>query len=226
MLENLIEKSNKALSLKEFKKLIQSNDELIILDTRLATEFTRGFIPNSMSIGFEGRFNEWVSSLITSQKTLVLVIELGKEVETIEHLVNCGFHKIEGFLEGGFETWKIAGERIDMIIDIEADELVMDIPFDSKLIIIDVRRKIEFAEGHVENALNIPLDEMIDPASIANFEEHENLYIHCSNGFRSVIAASILKLHGYNNIRNIIGGWNKIKEEEKIKIVKETAALN
>lgn len=225
MLENLIEKSNNPLSIEQFKKILQLNENLIILDTRPATDFTKEFIPSSISIGFEGRFSEWAASLLSTQKSIVLISEIGTELEVVKQLVHAGFQKIEGFLKGGFNTWKNADEKIDMIIDVESDELVMDIPFDSNIVIIDVRRKIEFADGHLEKAINIPLSEMTDPASIANFEDHENLYIHCAKGYRSVIAASILKHHGYHNIRNVLGGWDKIKEE-KIKIIKETAALN
>ena len=74
-----------------------------------------------------------------------------------------------------------------MIIDIEPDELAMDIPFDDKLVVIDVRREPEFADGHVQGAINIPLEEMTDPASMANIEDDHNVYVHCASGYRSVI---------------------------------------
>lgn len=225
MLDNLIEKSNNSLNIVQLKKLIAEENDLLILDTRKATDFTVEFIPTSINIELDNRFNEWATCLLSPNKPIVLITEVGKEIECIQILVHAGFKNIVGVLKGGFNTWKKSGEKIDMIIDVESDELVMDIPFDPKLIVIDVRRKIEFAEGHLENALNIPLSEMIDPASIANFDETDNIYLHCSNGQRSVIAASILKHHGYQNIRNVLHGWEKIKGE-KIKIIKETAALN
>ncbi|RYG42526.1 MAG: rhodanese-like domain-containing protein, partial [Chitinophagaceae bacterium] len=58
------------------------------------------------------------------------------------------------------------------------------------------------------------------------FEDNQNLYVHCAGGYRSVIAASLLKKEGYHNLRNVLGGWSKIKNEEKAKIVKETSMLN
>jgi len=110
---------------------------------------------------------------------------------------------------------------------VEADELAMDIPHDDNLLVIDVRKEVEFADGHVKNALNLPLNEMTDPAMMANFEETQNLYVHCAGGYRSIIACSLLKRQGIHNIRNIVGGWNKIKEQEgKIKTEKETSVLN
>jgi hydroxyacylglutathione hydrolase len=103
----------------------------------------------------------------------------------------------------------------------------MDIPFDPNLRIIDVRRETEFAEGHVKGAINMPLDEMADIVKFeASFSEHHNLYIHCNTGYRSVIAISLTKQQGIHNLRNVTGGWQKIKEIPVIKIVKDTSVLN
>ena len=113
-----------------------------------------------------------------------------------------------------------------MIIDVEADELAMDIPFDDNLVVVDVRKENEFAEGHVKDAINLPLNDMTDVAQIAQFEENQNIYIHCASGYRSLIAASILKKQGYHNLRNVLGGWDAIKEQKNIKTEKEASVLN
>ena len=134
--------------------------------------------------------------------------------------------KSRDILEGGYEAWKNSGEQIDLIVDIEPDELMMDIPFDPKLLIVDVRRPAEYAEGHFRDAVNIPLNDMIDPGSMANIEDDQNVYVHCAGGYRSVIASSLLKRQGFHNIRNVQGGWNKIKEQEKVEVVKEKSVLN
>ena len=112
-----------------------------------------------------------------------------------------------------------------MIIDVEADELAMDLPHDDNLVVVDVRKETEFAEGHVKDAVNLPLAEMNDPGLIANIEDRDNLYVHCAGGYRSVIASSILKKQGFHNLRNVVGGFEKIKEQ-KIDIVKENSVLN
>ena len=113
-----------------------------------------------------------------------------------------------------------------MIIDVEADELMMDIPHDPNLVVMDVRRETEFADGHLKDAINLPLTEMTDPGTMANIEETQNLYVHCAGGYRSVIAVSMLKRQGIHNLRNVVGGWGKIKEQERAEIVKETNVLN
>ena len=133
---------------------------------------------------------------------------------------------MEGFLDGGYDAWAKADEKIDMIINIEADELAMDLPFDDRMVVIDVRRETEFADGHVKDAVNLPLNEMTDPASMANIDDEHNLYVHCAGGYRSVIAASLLKRQGLHNLRNVLGGWGSIKEQEKIEQAKETSVLN
>ena len=98
--------------------------------------------------------------------------------------------------------------------------------FDENLIIIDVRKPVEFAEGHLKDAMNIPLNDLTDPGSMANINEENNLYVHCAGGYRSIIAASLLKRQGIHNLRNVAGGWAKIKEQEKAEIVKEKSVLN
>jgi hydroxyacylglutathione hydrolase len=113
-----------------------------------------------------------------------------------------------------------------LIIDVEADELAMDIPFDENLVVLDVRKPAEFADGHVKEARNIPLDELTDPAAMAEIEEEQNVYVHCAGGYRSVIAASLLKRQGIHNLRNVVGGWARIKEQKNIETVKEKSVLN
>ena len=212
------------LSIDEFKKLMQQ--DAIILDTRHATLFTQGFVPGSIFIGLEGRFAEWAGSLLAFDKPVILVTEKGKEEETVIRLSRVGFDKMQGYLNGGFEAWQAAGEKTDMIIDVEADELAMDLPHDNTLVVVDVRKETEFADGHIKNAVNLPLIDMVDVAQIAQFEDNQNLYIHCAGGYRSVIAASIMKAQGIHNLRNVLGGWNKIKEQKKIEVVKEASVLN
>ncbi len=223
-LDKVLQAGLKPLRVEEFKK--QMNEDVIVLDTRPASEFTEGFIPNSVFIGLEGKFAEWAGSLLPFDKPFLLVTETGKERETVVRLARVGFSKIEGFLKGGFEAWQQAGEKTDLVINVEADELAMDIPFDENLVVVDVRKEIEFSDGHVKDAVNIPLSEMTDPASLANIEDKHNLYIHCGSGYRSIIASSLLKRQGFHNLRNVLGGWAKIKEEEKIETEKDAAVLN
>jgi rhodanese-related sulfurtransferase len=223
-LETLKQKGLTSLSIDAFKKL--QEQAVLVLDTRHATVFTKGFVPGSISIGLEGRFAEWAGSLLPFDKPMIIVTEVGKEEETIIRLSRVGFDKIQGYLNGGFDAWAKSGEPIDMIIDVEPDELAMDIPHDPNLLVVDVRRETEYADGHVKDAQNLPLNEMNDLANLAHFEDNQNIYIHCEGGYRSVIAASLLKRQGVHKLRNVLGGWRKIKQLENIRIEKETSVLN
>jgi rhodanese-related sulfurtransferase len=224
-IDDIVVSGMKAIPVDDFKKLI-ADDNIIVLDTRRASEFTQGFVPGSVSIGLEGRFAEWAGSLLSFDAPMLLVTEHGKEKETIIRLARVGFDKVQGHLAGGFEAWKNAGETIDVVIDVEPDELMMDIPFDPNLVVLDVRKPNEYAEGHLADAINIPLNDMTDPGTMANIEDTQNVYVHCEGGYRSVIASSLLKRQGIHNIRNVVGGWNKIKEQEMVEVVKEKSVLN
>jgi len=214
----------KALSIEEFKMAIK--EDALIVDTRPALVFTQGFVPGSIFLGPEERIAEWAGNILPFNKSLVLITPAGKEEETVIRLSRVGFDKILGYLQGGFEAWKNEQEKTDIIIDVEPDELMMDIPFDPNLVVVDVRRETEFADGHLANAISLPLDEMTDVVHMAQFEDNQNLYIHCEGGYRSVIAASLLKREGIHNLRNVLGGWSKIKLQEKAEIVKEASLLN
>lgn len=215
----------KAIPAADFRKMMQ-DENIIVLDTRPAAEFTKGFVPGSVSIGLDGRFAEWAGSLLSFDASMLLVTEPGKEKESIIRLSRVGLDKVQGYLKGGYEAWKNSGEETDLIVDVEADELMMDMPFDPNLVVLDVRKPAEYAEGHLRDAINIPLNDMLDPGSMANIEDQQNLYVHCGGGYRSVIAASLLKRQGIHNLRNVVGGWDKIKELEKVEIVKEKSVLN
>jgi hydroxyacylglutathione hydrolase len=223
-LDTIKQKGLTPLSITDFKKLL--GEEALILDTRHASLFTQGFIPGAVFIGLEGRFAEWAGSLLPFNKSIILVTEAGMEEETLIRLSRVGFDHIAGYLQGGFDTWKNAGEKVDMIIDVEADELAMDLPHDPNMVVLDVRRETEYADGHVKEAQNMPLDEMTDVANIAIFDDTQNLYVHCAGGYRSVIAASLLKRQGVHNLRNVLGGWSKIKDEKNITIEKDASVLN
>lgn len=224
-LDNVLEKALQPLSADTFEQKSHEENTWII-DTRNKEDFVQGFIPESVFIGLDGRFAEWAGSLIPFDKQLLIVAEPGQERETMIRLARVGFDKMAGYLDGGFAAWENAGKKTDLIIDVEADELAMDIPFDENLLVIDVRKEAEFADGHVKDAVNIPLANLVDPVSMASIEDSDNLYVHCQSGYRSVIAASLLKRQGIHNLRNVTGGWKEIEKQEKIEKEKSIAELN
>jgi hydroxyacylglutathione hydrolase len=224
-LEKVMQSSLKAISPEDFNEQKDSGNA-VILDTRKANVFTLGFVPGSINIGLDGRFAEWAGSLLNFTDPILLVTEPGLEEESVLRLARVGFENVKGYLQGGLEAWIKAGFPLDMIIDVEADELAMDLKFDENLVVVDVRKEIEFGAGHVKGAQNITLESLKDPGSMAYLEDNQNIYVHCAGGYRSVIASSLLKREGIHNIRNVLGGWNAIKAIDSIETEKESAVLN
>jgi glyoxylase-like metal-dependent hydrolase (beta-lactamase superfamily II)/rhodanese-related sulfurtransferase len=221
MLDTVKTKGLQALSVVAFKEKVAQG--ALIVDTRQATTFTEAFIPESISIGLDGRFAEWAGILLPFGQSIVLVSEQGKEEESIIRLARIGMDTVDGYLEGGIEKWTEAGEPLDLIIDIEVDELAMDLPHDPRLEIIDVRKESEFSEGHIKGAINMPLNSFADILNLASVDHERNLYVHCAGGYRSVIAASLLKRQGFHNLRNVLGGFAMIKENSSIPIINQNS---
>ncbi len=224
-LDGVMDNALRPLDLAGFKSLMEGEDA-ICLDTRDPKLFTEGFVPGAISIGLEGRFAEWAGSLLPFDKPIVLVTDSGKEKETAIRLARVGFEQMRGYLDGGFESWRTAGERIDMIVNVDADELVLDMRFDPKIQIVDVRRETEFADGHLSGVKNIPLETLTDPGTMTDLGDNDNIYVHCASGYRSVIAASLIKRQGIHNLRNVSGGFNAIRQIEGLKMEKEKSVLN
>ncbi|TAD90129.1 MAG: MBL fold metallo-hydrolase [Bacteroidetes bacterium] len=213
------------LDIDTFKQL-KAQEDVVLLDSRHAQEFADGYVPDSIGIGLEGRFAEWAGNLLPFDKKLLLVATPGTEEETVRRLARVGFDKFCGYLDGGFATWQQHNQTVDLIITIEPDELAMDMPFDDRLLVVDVRTETEFGNSHVVDATNIPLAELTDPGRMAMLPEDANLYLHCAGGYRSIIAASLFKQQGIHNVRNVAGGYNAIKLEKGIATTAEQAVLN
>jgi rhodanese-related sulfurtransferase len=183
--------------------------EALVLDTRDPNVFSKGFIPNSINIGIDGSFAPWVGALILDIKQPILIVaEPGREEEVVTRLARVGYDNTIGYLEGGFATWKKAKKEIDEIANISATEF-SDKYDREKLEVIDVRKPSEFAAEHVEDAKNLALDFIND--HMADFDKEKPLYLYCAGGYRSMIASSILKARGWDNVINIEGGWKAIE---------------
>lgn len=203
---DVIIERNKALKPEEFR---QAADEALILDVRDADSFGKAHIPGSIFIGIDGGFAPWVGSLITDiNQPIVLVTPEGREQETITRLARVGYDNTLGYLERGIQSWINAGLETDSIERITANtlEALMNSGEDS---VIDVRKPGEYDAAHIAAVPNIPLDFINE--HIADFSSEKTTYLHCAGGYRSMIAASILKARGFHNMIDVIGGFGTIK---------------
>ena len=208
-IDTVLNKGMQALGTEEFE-LIANETGALVLDTRNASLFAKGFIPNSISIGIDGSFAPWVGALIPGvAHPLLLITDEGREEEVVTRLARVGFDNTIGFLKGGFKKWLQAGKDTDRIESIDATEFARRFK-NEKLYVIDVRKPGEYQVEHVENALNIPLDYLNH--HLAEIPKAGDVYVHCAGGYRSMIAASILKARGSDNIIDVSGGFKAISE--------------
>jgi glyoxylase-like metal-dependent hydrolase (beta-lactamase superfamily II)/rhodanese-related sulfurtransferase len=207
--DDVLERGTTALSPDAFETAANETGA-IVLDVRHQDDFVKGHIPRSIFIGLNGDFAPWVGALIADvAQPLLLVIPEGKEEEAITRLSRVGFDGTLGFLKGGFESWKKASKEYDTITSIPAAQVAEAINAKNAAV-FDVRKESEYASEHLQDAENTPLNNLND--YLAEFPEKETFFIHCAGGYRSVIAASILKSRGIHNFIDIAGGFGALKE--------------
>lgn len=208
-IDSVLEKGLKALSPIEFEAAADVTDALI-LDVRNAAEFQKGFIPRSINIGLHGDFAPWVGSLIVDVKQPILIItNEGEEQESVLRLARVGFDHVIGYLKGGINSWIDAGKEIDKVNRITASQFKNELKV-GESIVLDVRRDSEYAAEHVEDAFSRPLSDI--NSWFSQIETDKPFYLHCAGGYRSMIAASILKSRGIHNFKEIEGGFKAIAE--------------
>lgn len=205
-IEEVMKRGLTPLNISQFT-MIANDTNAIILDTRNAEEFAKGFVPNSINIGLEGQFAPWVGAMLPDVKQEILLItENGREEETVSRLARVGYDFVLGYLSGGFQSWIAENLDFQTIQRNEATE-INDLINDGYKI-IDVRKPSEFQAEHVVDASNLPLDFINE--NMEEFPKNEPFVLHCAGGYRSMIAASILKSRGYDNFVEIRGGFNAI----------------
>jgi len=204
-MESLLQKNVRAIDVEDFKKASDVNH--VILDTRSAEDFAACHIPGAINIGLGGQFAIWVGSLF-GDVPFLLICDEGKENESVMRLARVGYDKVDGYLKGGVNAWKAAGNPTQTIESVSADEFVKHIGKGSKL--IDVRNEGEVSNGTIKEAINIPLATL--PKKLAELDKNTHYYVYCQGGYRSMIANSILQKNGFNNITNVIGGMGAISK--------------
>lgn len=205
-ISEVMTRSMRPLSPREFE-VAASETGAVMLDTRNPEVYAEGFVPNSINIGLNGQFAPWVGALIPDVKQqLLLITEPGMEEESIKRLARVGYDFVIGFLDGGINAWKEAGFETDTVGRITAEEL--EDQFNAETVLIDVRKPGEFAAEHVDGAKSIPLDFMNN--YLSEFPKDKHIILHCAGGYRSMIAASILKARGWDNLVDVIGGFGAI----------------
>lgn len=207
-LDEVMERGTQPLSAEAFEAAANESGALV-LDTRDAEAFSRGFIPNSINIGLKGSFAQWVGEMVPDVKQpILLVTDPGKEEEAITRLSRVGFDNTLGYLKGGFAAWKKAGRDVETLGRITVADLEKAVKEGQAPLVIDVRKKSEFDSEHLIDAVNIPLNEI--NRHLAEIPRNKPFVLHCQGGYRSMIAASILKQRGWDHFTDLIGGFDEL----------------
>jgi glyoxylase-like metal-dependent hydrolase (beta-lactamase superfamily II)/rhodanese-related sulfurtransferase len=210
-LDTLMGRANTPLSPAAFEAAANETGALM-LDTRDAEDFAKGFIPNSINIGLEGNFAMWVGEMIPSVKQEILLITYpDKQEEAITRLSRVGYDNVVGFLDGGLDAWEKSGIEYNTVNRIDPETFKKAYEANEALV-FDVRKKSEFDSEHVIGAINVPLNQINE--HLAQFPKDKPFVLHCAGGYRSMIAASILKQRGWEEITDVVGGFKAIAETD------------
>ncbi|MGA0558409.1 MBL fold metallo-hydrolase [Larkinella sp. VNQ87] len=215
-IDTVLERGRHALEPGAFEAAANETDALV-LDTRDAQSFARGFVPNSVNIGIDGSFAPWVGTLIPdSRQAILLITDEGREDEVVTRLARVGYDHTIGYLKGGFTAWQQAGKPIDTIESIPAQELASRLSHDPSAVVLDVRKASEHGSEHLIGSENIPLDYLND--HLAELDRSKTYFVHCAGGYRSMIFISILRARGYRNLIDVKGGFKAIKEAGQLPV--------
>ncbi len=209
-IDTVMERGAQALSPEAFELAANAHGALM-LDVRDKEDFVAGFVPNSIFIGLDGTFAPWVGALIPDlQQPILLVAPQGREAETVKRLARVGYDNTIGYLKGGFEAWKAAGKEVGQVESIDAKEFAKRYKAQPGLAILDVRKPGEWNAERLEGTEHFALDFIND--NMAAIRKDQQYYLHCRSGYRSTIAASILKARGYENMINVESSLEEIIE--------------
>ncbi len=214
-LEDVIRANQKPLNASQVRQAMKEG--AILLDTRTADDFEKGYVPGSINIGLNGQFAVWVGTLIDIKKNVVLVTEPGKEYESVLRLARVGYEKVIGYLEGGVASWN---EPLEKVQSITAEQMKAHLQSTD---VLDVRKPGEWNAGHLKEASFVPLADF--PDNLSALDKNKTYIVHCGGGYRSMTAISIMKNHGFKNLINVYGGFGAMQKAGLEVVQEETASV-
>lgn len=209
--ETVLKSGDAPLNPEDFEAMA-NHEEALVLDVRPQSDYIKSHIPNSIFIGLNGQFAPWVGALITDLKQpILLVVPEGKSKEAVTRLSRVGYDNTLGYLEGGLDAWIASGRETDTLESISAETFAERVK-NGHVNILDVRKDGEYKSMHLENAQHFALDFI--NTKMNEVSKDKTYHIHCAGGYRSVIAASILKARGFHNLVDVAGGFGAIKNTD------------
>lgn len=211
--DEVVSEGTTPLGAEDFLKLSERKD-IMVIDTRSKASYTNtGTVPGAWWIGLDGSFAPWVGALIgdVNQKVIFVVDDEAKAHEAVTRFSRIGFDNTLGYLAGGgVADWVAHGYPLDKIESVSAAGFEKKFLKEEVQEALDVRKESEYISEHIVGVENFPLDTIKD--NLDKLDPKKEYYVHCGSGYRSLIAASIMKAHGIENVVDIRGGFKDLKE--------------
>ena len=178
----------------------------VLVDGRTPEEFATGHLAGAINIGLEGRYAEFAGSVITPDVDIVLMTDPDRVLEGKNRLARIGFDRVIGYLADPYAEMFTHRDDVQVASRLTTNALgerIADVP---ELQIVDVRNPGEVAAGMVPGAVNIPVGQL--PDRLGELDTHRPTVVYCAGGYRSSVAASLLRRHGFDDVSDVLGGYN------------------
>lgn len=189
----------------QFQAAAERGDAQLV-DTRQMLAFGGGYVPGAINIGPRPELSVWAGQMLDYDKPMLLVVDDETDLDRfVWQFVYTGFTRFAGYLAGGMKAWENAGLPLEQVPQVSVHELKDHL---RELQILDVRSTSEWEGGHIPTARHFYVAEMRDGLDgLAGFDRDQPIVTYCASGYRANIAASLLKRHGYADVRNVPGSW-------------------
>jgi glyoxylase-like metal-dependent hydrolase (beta-lactamase superfamily II)/rhodanese-related sulfurtransferase len=201
-LDEALERELRPLSLEQLLDTVRGGAQLV--DTRESTEFEGAHVRGALNIGLGGSFATWCGTILDRERPVVVIAEPGRELEAATRLGRIGFDTIAGHLADGMQQLEDAPDLIDRTERITAGSLAEQLTSSEPPLLVDVRSTGEWNRGHIDGAVNLPLSQLRD--RLEELPSDRSLVVHCAGGYRSAIAASLLRREGHPAVADLVGG--------------------
>lgn len=185
-------------------------DKCLIIDVRSKESFAAAHIPNAINIPFGQNLSTWAGWVLPYDRPILLVTDNASQVDqVVTYLLRVGFDDVQGFLEGGIDSWETSGYELSTLHTQSVHDLDKKRKSAELLTILDVRTEQEWNDGHIENAMHIhggTLQKRVD-----EIPKDKPVAVVCGSGYRASIASSFLRREGFEDVSNILGGMSAWK---------------
>jgi hydroxyacylglutathione hydrolase len=178
----------------------------VLIDGRDSEDFARGHFKGAINVGLAGRYAEFAGSIIKPDVDLILMVDDGFELEAKTRLGRIGFDRVIGALHQPLKAMLDhqdqvqTGSRLTVVDFAERQQEIPDLQ------VVDVRNPGEVAEGTIPGSVAIPVGQL--PGRVEELDPSRPTVVYCAGGYRSSVAASLLRHRGFVDVSDVRGGYN------------------